>query len=56
MIMANAKKETRTKDTPTKMAKRALRYAHQLINQRTDAVIGPRYVFTALRVPQVKLY
>lgn len=44
------------KDTPVNHLKTYFRNAHYLINKKTDVLIGPKFVFTSLRVPQIKNY
>ena len=53
--MNQLKPVRKIKDSPSNLAKNYLRYSHQLIKQKAGGVIGPRFVFISLRVPQIKL-
>jgi hypothetical protein len=44
------------KDSPTNLAKGYFRNAHYLMNKKNDVTLGPRYVFSPVRVPQIKLF
>ncbi len=53
--MANEKPVKENKETPKKVIINFLRNYHYLMNKKTEVAIGPKYVFLARRVPQVKL-
>ena len=44
------------KDSPVNLAKGYFRNAHYLMNKKTEVTLGSRYVFTPIRVPQIKLF
>lgn len=54
--MDNEKPVKENKETPKKVVINFLRNYHYLMNKKNEVAIGPKYIFLALRVPQIKIY